>query len=91
MLDHEDESYMKSYFDVCFGKVPDEELYNKDKDPDMIHNLADEPEYDNIVTELRLKLDAYLYKTKDPRSQGLSPWDNYNFDKPVGKVVENSN
>lgn len=90
MLDHQDEAFMKPYFDICFGKVPYEELYNKSEDPNMMHNLSAEPEYENILAELRLKLDAYLEKTKDPRSQGLSPWDNYNFDKPVGKVMENS-
>ena len=78
---------MKPYFDLCFTKVPAEELYNKNEDPAMIHNLATDPAYENILKNLRQKLIDYLIATNDPRAQGSSPWDNYNLDKPDGQVV----
>lgn len=88
MIDKQKESDIKPYFDICFGKVPVEELYNKNEDPDMIRNLANEPEYENKLQEFRLKLKNYLKETGDPRILGESPWDDYNLDKPEGYVVE---
>lgn len=89
MVEHQNETGMKPYFDVCFGKVPVEELYNKNEDPAMIHNLVTEAEYENKLKELRQKLTSYLKQTKDPREQGNSPWDDYNLDKPEGQLAEN--
>ncbi len=87
--DHKDEPEIKPLFDLGFGKVPGEELYNKKDDPDMINNLATKPEYQNKLNELRQDLENYLKATKDPRIYGESPWDDYNYDKPVGQVIEN--
>jgi N-sulfoglucosamine sulfohydrolase len=88
-MDHKNDPEFKNIFDLCFGKVPTEELFNKKEDPDMINNLAAKPEYQNKLNELRQDLDDYLKSTKDPRINGESPWDNYNYDKPVGQVVKN--
>ena len=55
----------------------------------MTHNLSTEAGYENKLKELRQKLTNYLKETKDPREQGKSPWDDYNFDKPDGQVVKN--
>jgi len=71
----------KTYWELSFGKVPGEQLFNKKKDPDMIHNLAYDPEYIEIKEELKKKLINYLKETNDPRSRGESPWDYYNLDK----------
>jgi len=84
--DHKDD--IKSLFDLSFGKVPDEELYNKREDPDMINNLADNPEYQDKLKELQQDLENYLKKTKDPRINGDTPWDDYHLDKPAGQVVK---
>jgi N-sulfoglucosamine sulfohydrolase len=86
--DHKDEPKIKPLFDLGFGKVPGEELYNKREDPDMINNLAANPEYLNKLNELRQDLENYLQATKDPRINGESPWDDYNYDKPVGQVIK---
>jgi len=83
----ENEQNNKPLFDLCFGKVPTEELYNKNDDPDMINNLADKPKYQTKLSELRKDLKEYLKATKDPRINDESPWDDYNYDKPVGQVV----
>lgn len=86
--DHKDEPKIKPLFDLGFGKVPGEELYYKREDPDMINNLVANPEYLNKLNELRQNLENYLQATKDPRINGESPWDDYNYDKPVGQVIK---
>ena len=88
ILDYQNEADFEPFYDLCFGKVPAEELYNKNEDIAMIHNLASNPKHKSKLNELRKKLTNYLKETKDPRAEGKSPWDDYNYDKPEGKVVE---
>lgn len=71
----------QAYYDLGFGKVEKEELFNHVKDPDMMHNLAQNPEYLAVKQRLKLLLEEYLLETHDPRSEGKSPWDNYRLDK----------
>ena len=51
---------------------PEEELYDLQNDPYEIHNLAGNPEYHEILVELRGKLDAWIEETGD---QGEIPED----------------
>lgn len=44
---------------------PPEELYDLRKDSHEVKNLADNPEYESILTELRHKLDEWIYETGD--------------------------
>jgi uncharacterized sulfatase len=69
------------YYDLAFGKVDGEELYNHAEDPDMIQNMADNPDFLVLKDSLRAMLDNYLHLTKDPRAEGKSPWDEYRLDK----------
>lgn len=70
------------FWELSFGKVPREQLFNKISDPDMINNLAYDLDYNSVRLELKAKLEKYLEKTGDPRFRGESPWDNYHLDKP---------
>ena len=79
---HMDDPAFAQLWELGFGKVPGEELYNKAEDPEMIHNLSDDPGYADLKASLRQKLENYLQETDDPRARGLSPWDAYNLDKP---------
>ena len=79
---HRNDPEFAEIWELGFGKVPGEELYYKRDDPEMIHNLAGDPAYAHQKVMLREELEAYLRDTDDPRSRGLSPWDNYNLDKP---------
>jgi uncharacterized sulfatase len=74
----------KDFWNLAFDKLPEEQLFNKRDDPDMLVNLAYNPEYKEIKIELREKLERYLAETDDPRQKGESPWDNYRLDKPFG-------
>ena len=71
----------QKYYNLAFGKVEGEELYNHEEDPDMIHNLAYDPDLIAIKGRLKKKLEDYLLQTKDPRAMGVSPWDEYRLDK----------
>lgn len=71
------------FFELGFGKVPAEELYYKSDDPDMVENLAGDPKHQATLLEFRKKLEDYLTRNNDPRMKGLSPWDEYNLDKPL--------
>lgn len=42
-----------------------EELYDLDKDPEEVHNLAEEEAYRDVLTECREKLEAWQYETND--------------------------
>jgi hypothetical protein len=57
----------KKYFDLCFGKRPAVELYDCNKDPDQVQDLAKDPEYSELIQTLKEKLVAYLHSTGDPR------------------------
>jgi uncharacterized sulfatase len=80
--EHRDDPSFQKLWELGFGKVPREELYDKNKDQDMVRNLAGMEAYDSIRVELKEKLETYLQNTGDPRSWGLSPWDGYNLDTP---------
>lgn len=70
-----------------FWNVPrsPEELYDLQTDPDEVHNLADKPEYQDKLKELRQANHEHLLKVRDVsflpegeihlRSEGSSPYD----------------
>ena len=78
----------RELYNLSFGKIPGEQLFNKKDDPDMITNLAYDPDFEKIKSELMEKLNKYLIETDDPRQSGKSFWDNYRYDKPEGIKVE---
>jgi uncharacterized sulfatase len=44
---------------------PAEELYHLEKDPHEVHNLADDPQYESVLKELRGELDRWILETGD--------------------------
>ncbi len=58
---------------------PSEELYNLKTDPDEVKNLAGDPQYKQILHDLRGRLNNFQNRTKDPwnsnvREMGKSPY-----------------
>ena len=49
---------------------PDEELYDLKEDPTELINLANEPRYKDIKSELRQELFNWMKKTEDPLLKG---------------------
>ena len=66
------------FWQMSFGKRPQDELFNLAKDPDCINNLAAEAEYAAKLTVLRTALFDELKKQDDPRVLGKGDvFDNY--------------
>ena len=61
---------MGNYYQMSFGKRPEEELYNIIEDPDCFVNLADNINYSKIKDSLWLSLKTKLVKQEDPRILG---------------------
>lgn len=57
------------YYDLCFGKRPEFELYDCKADPFQINNLAGNPENADTLKSMQDRLRAYLKTTDDPRMQ----------------------
>jgi len=81
-MEQENDPRVRPYYLAGFGKVPPEELFHRTTDPHHVHDVAADPAYAEVLRDLRKKLDTYLIKHHDPRAKGLSPWDDYNLDKP---------
>jgi arylsulfatase A-like enzyme len=70
------------FWQMSFGKRPEVELFDLTKDPDCIHNLADEEAHKGKATAMRKKLFDELKKQGDPRVLGNGDvFDNYDAPK----------
>jgi arylsulfatase A-like enzyme len=59
-----------TYWQYCFGKRPQEELFNLSNDPDNVTNLADVPEYAELKEAMKNALFSALKEEGDPRMSG---------------------
>ena len=55
------------FYDLCLAKRGAVELYDCEKDPDQVNNLAANPECAETIRELRARLVEYLKSTDDQR------------------------
>lgn len=62
-----DDLHRRSY-ELCFGKRPRFELYNVKADPEQLVNIAEDPQFAKVVTDLKERLREELLKTGDPRA-----------------------
>ncbi len=58
------------YFHWAVDKRPGEELYDIQKDPGCLFNLADSAASQQALLALRTQLGGYLMRTQDPRATG---------------------
>lgn len=79
MMAHKgDNAEFKRLYALSFGPRPTEELYDIQKDPYELTNLAADPKFADAKKKLSDRLMAYLTKTKDPRALGNGEvFDNY--------------
>ncbi len=75
--DQDDEH--RRLYDLSFAKRPAEELYDLKKDPDQLHNVADNPAYTDIKKKLSDQLTADLKATGDPRIVGGVDFDSFKY------------
>jgi arylsulfatase A-like enzyme len=80
LMDRRTDPAMKRFFDLATAKRPEEELYDLEKDPDQLVNVAAEPAYAAARQRLRTDLDAWQRATADPRAAGDDDrWDRYPY------------
>jgi len=68
------------YYRLCFARRGAVELYDCEKDPAQVNNLAGDKAYKNTIDELRDRLTKYLKATGDPRFTAAPvKFDNYPY------------
>lgn len=70
MLKNREKEGVMELFHLAFEKRPTEELYDLQKDPDQMENLADHEDYKGTKDQLAEKLKVYLIESGDPRVLG---------------------
>ncbi len=70
MLKYRHEPKVAKLFELAFGKRPAEELYDLQKDPAQLNNVAGQSDYAAVKNKLAADLMAELKATKDPRVLG---------------------
>lgn len=74
------------HWDLCFGKRPQEELYDLRKDPDCVNNLADRKEHAKVKGALKEQAFAELKAQGDPRMFGRGHvFDQYPYADDTGR------
>ena len=64
------------FFERCFLKRPEEELFDLKKDPWQLTNVVGKPEYEAARKKMRAALDKWMQQTDDPRAKGDTDfWD----------------
>ena len=59
-----------NYFDLAHAKRPDFELFDVQRDPFCLNNLAGNPEFSGLENEMKESLLSELKKSEDPRVVG---------------------
>ncbi len=68
MIENRDrDEALRRLFELAFGKRPAEELYDLQKDPDQLQNLASDAAYRQVLERLSRQLLGELERTGDPR------------------------
>jgi arylsulfatase A-like enzyme len=83
-------SVFDEYFRMSFGKRPAEELYMIEKDPDCVQNLAADPNFAKIKSELQERMEKMLREEGDPRMLGNAAFfDTIKYTGPDAHSYEN--
>lgn len=67
MIHHREDHDVEPLYELAFGKRPREELYDLNEDPHYMNNVADDPAYANVRSQLEGRLTAVLRAQDDPR------------------------
>ncbi len=67
IVSNREDPKVKPFFEHAYGKRPREEFFDLKQDPHQMKNLAADPAYKQIVSELRERLLKELTTTNDPR------------------------
>lgn len=67
IVDHRNDPQWSNAYEHAYGKRPREELFDLQKDPHQMHNVASDPAYERVLSELRQRLMDELKSSDDPR------------------------
>jgi arylsulfatase A-like enzyme len=67
MVHHRAEPEVRALFEMGFGKFPAEELYDLERDPHYLQNVAADPAYAATREQLSSRLMGVLREQRDPR------------------------
>lgn len=77
------------FFRLSFEKRPAEELYDLEKDPGQLNNLANQTDTRDIQKDLRAALDRWMLETGDPRATTDDDrWDRYPYFGNPGREMQ---
>ncbi|MBN8217257.1 MAG: sulfatase [Spirochaetes bacterium] len=79
LVRHRDDASVKPLFELAFGKRPGEELYAVKDGYANLRNLAADPNYGKILSQLRERLTAILAEQNDPRLSGGGDFERYRY------------
>lgn len=80
MIENADSNSVSRLWPLSFQKRPSEELYDLQKDPDQLVNLAGQAEYAQQKAQLKESLQAWRQATSDPQLGGdLGVFDRYPY------------
>lgn len=79
LMAHALDPEIRPYYLMAYGRRPAEELFDIEKDPHQLRNIAADPAMTEVKQQLIWRLNAYLQAHDDPRQRGAAPWDNYPF------------
>lgn len=79
MLENREQSEIKDLFELAFAKRPMFELFDLEKDPYQLNNVAESEAYREVFQRLSVQLTDHLIATKDPRETGQD----YDFDAGI--------
>ncbi|MCG6187641.1 sulfatase family protein [Maribellus maritimus] len=88
ILKHNSSAEDMRNFELCFGKRPEEELYDVNSDPDCIVNLAGNRQYAKIKRQLWKKLKKELTLQHDPRIMGKGEIFDFYPNRNISKAKE---
>ncbi|MEX0322871.1 MAG: sulfatase [Puniceicoccaceae bacterium] len=78
-LDQQDPEF--KFYEMSFGMRPEHELYSMTKDIHCVENLADNPEYAEVMARLRKQMESELIEQGDPRTLGKGDiFDEYKYE-----------
>jgi arylsulfatase A-like enzyme len=91
LLTRREDEAVRPLFDLAFAERPSEELYDLEKDPHQMRNVAADPDYQEHRKRLSEQLAAYLRETGDPRETGPEfDWDGADYFQERDKNPEPS-
>ncbi|MEQ8789264.1 MAG: sulfatase [Pirellulaceae bacterium] len=67
LIDNVDDAKIGSFLHLAVDHRPAEEMFDIEKDPACLNNLAEDPKFAEAKAELAATLESYLRKTGDPR------------------------